>query len=185
MSGDGAMMMAAGDLDGTLTREQRVLIAQDVIAVLRSRQRRITIEQGTYFFSKEIGGVPRTGQLRSNRIKGGCTVCARGALFLASVDRFDSCDLKFIYGQIRYEVEDRTEREWGGDQTDLIESCFEGVGVDGSSKHDLYIRFCGNPRGLLLAICENIVANNGEFKPETSLRGTESTNAENGANASL
>lgn len=151
-------------LDGTLSRRQRVEVAMDALALLRLRSRKITL--ASVYFDADI---PDSGQLHSSLIKGECAVCARGILFLASVDRFDRCDLGSIEDNIDYEVTDRTLAEWGN-QAKLIEGAFENgaVGDYSPEVREFYRRHIGNNadrRPLMRAICQNIIDNHGEFKP--------------------
>lgn len=155
--------------DGTLTLAQRVLIAQDVIARLRSPQKKVTIDQGAYVFLRDSRSLPRSGRLSTKRLKS-CDVCARGAFFLASIDRFNHCDAEELRGgNLSDEAYQRTREEWGA-QAALVEDCFEGT----TYPRPLYDEFMFpwtrvSARNLLVAICENIVANGGVFRPETSL----------------
>lgn len=153
------------ELDGTLTRKERVEIALDVIAVLRSRQRKIQLES-VYF----DGVVPGRGQLHSSRIDGGCSVCARGMLFLKSIDRFNHFDLWKERGIVTSDdVRSRTADEWGDSQALDIEAAFECSASYGGSRAAAYfgenIDDNGNRKEVLLAICQNIVDNHGEFRP--------------------
>lgn len=152
-------MARSKKLEGTLTRAQRVEVAKDVIALCRSRQRKIKIDTGAYFdtdYDKEASLLRERGQLTAKRLPP-CTVCARGALFVASVDRYDRCELS-PGDYLSSLVQDRSEDDWGSKQTKLIESAFEGwLGGD-----ELLPRA---PKERLIAIMENIVANNGEYRP--------------------
>lgn len=107
--------------------------------------------------------------MTTHSIKGQCEVCARGALFLASIDRYDNCDAG-QFADVDYDVGDevvkRTCREWGGAQARTIEACFEGIGDVGDTYRNRYAR---KPRAVLLAIVRNIIANGGVFRPETEL----------------
>lgn len=151
-------------LDGTLTRKERVEVAMDVIAVLNSRQRKFQLAS-TYF--APAADLPSTGQLHSSIIKGECLVCARGMMFIKSVDRFDNYDLRKEHGKVTStDVIDRTADEWGGDQVELIECAFE---LDGSDYDacDFGEQHGGreNRKAVLRAICQNIIENHGEFRP--------------------
>lgn len=114
-------------LDGTLSRVQRVEIALDVIATLNSRQRKLKL--ASFYFSTALADIPSSGQLHSSRIHGECEVCARGMLFIKSVDRFDDFDLENYdnskeYGFLGDVAVVRTRREWGCGQAQLIETRF-------------------------------------------------------------
>lgn len=149
--------MAKAKLEGKLTRKQRIEIAKDVIALCKSRQTKIKIDVGSYYHTESIRQednlFDKGGQLTSKRLPP-CQLCARGALFIKSVDRYDKCDLGRI-DDIADAVIDRSVKEWGAEQTNLIESHFE------VSRYWLP----QDPKRRLLAIMENIVANNGEYVP--------------------
>lgn len=153
-------------LDGTLTRKERVAIAMDVLALLRlrSKTRKIILES-TYFHAD----IHESGQLHSSVIQGECVVCARGILFLASVDRFDDCDLEEI-GSIDSEAVNRTALEWGTAQARLIEGAFED-GLTGTQTRSTieffraHVGKHGDRKPLMRAIAQNIIDNHGEFVP--------------------
>lgn len=152
-------------LDGKLTRKQRVEVAMDVLALLKLGPRKIQLT--SVYIDAEI---PESGQLHSSRIQGTCEVCARGVLFLASVDRFDRCDLAKLPYSLNYEVTDRTEYEWGIDQAQLIEGAFEdgGAGTSTVATQEFYRKYVDprcNRRRLMRAILQNIIDNHGEFIP--------------------
>lgn len=156
-------------LDGTLTRKERVAVAMDVLALLRlrSRSRKLVLES-TYF---EADNIPESGQLHSSVIKGECIVCARGILFLASVDRFDRCDLADFDGYLDGEAKERTAEEWGVDQVRLIEGAFENgqTGTMSDATQAFYrkhVKSDGDRKPLMRATAQNIIDNHGEFKPE-------------------
>ncbi len=147
-------------LEGRLTRKQRIEIAKDVIALCKSRQRKIKIKTGAYLSAVDDFDDPEGlllsegGQLTSRRLPA-CQVCARGALFVASVDRHDRCDLGGI-DSLSDAVQVRSEEDWGKYQVSDIEGAFEGW----YGGRDLP----REPKARLIAIMENIVANNGEYK---------------------
>lgn len=149
-------------LDGTLTRKERVAVAMDVLALLRLRSRvREIILASTYFDAD----TPESGQLHSSMIQGECRVCARGIMFLASVDRFDRCDLAKV--DPYWEAQDRTELEWG-EQACLIEDVFENGYMRSLELRTFYRKHIGkdgNRKPLMRAIAQNIIDNNGEFVP--------------------
>lgn len=158
-------------LDGTLTRKQRVEIAMDVLALLRLRSRSQKIVLESRYFE---ANVPESGQLHSSVIKGKCAVCARGIMFLASVDRFDRCDLAEFGDCLESEIVDRTAAEWGVDQARLIEGAFEDgqMGTWSSSVRKFYSKHAIDTydghydrKPLMRAIAQNIIDNHGEFVP--------------------
>lgn len=134
-------------------------MAQDVLALLRlERGRKVAVQEGLYFY----GVAPSEGQLTSAALKN-CTVCARDALFLASVDRFDSCDLAEI-GSLNSEAQGRSVKDWG-EQAYLIEAAFECYDDDDSADEIReFYEAHADPRKRLRAICLNIIKNGGKFK---------------------
>lgn len=155
-------------LDGTLTRRARVEIALDVIATLKSRQRKLRLSS-VYFAPFDYKALPKTGQLHTSRLPP-CEVCARGMLFLKTVDRFDQCSAA---NHIASLVIPHTRDQWGDEQILLVESAFEGsVYWIAEKYYDAVREFRAaqktcedNRKPLMIAICQNIVDNHGEFKP--------------------
>lgn len=146
-------------LEGTLTRKQRIEIAKAIIKLCNSRQQKIKIGTGFYLladdYERELTLLGKGGELTSRRLPP-CRVCARGSLLIASVDRFDRCDLSKIT-TLDSLIVDRTRREWGTEQVTLIEAAFE--------LYDYTSGLPADPKLRLVVIMENIVANNGEFIP--------------------
>lgn len=151
-------------MEGSLSAEERVLIAQDVIATLRSRLRRLKLAS-TYL---DFDYIPSSGQLTSRRIRGECLVCARGLMFLKSVDRYNHFDLS-DHGDLGNCAEIRTGEEWGHKQADLIEAAFEGW--DAGNAEEFHEANGGRTdrKRCLIAIMQNIVDNGGTFRPEAGL----------------
>lgn len=155
--------MAKKKLEGSLSLRQRVEIAKDVVARFESKQRRLVAQRGIYL----SGALPKEGELRTDLIKVGCRVCARGALFLASVDRHDRCNMR-DFRDCGDSVVDRTNEDFGVEQADLIEGAFEGW-PNGRDYFELH----GNiedPKRVLLAIVRNMIVNGGLFRPELELK---------------
>lgn len=166
-------------LDGILTREQRVLIAKDVISTISSQQERITMQCGVYLRvvgdDSFFGELHRDAQLNSTSLDGPCEVCARGALFLASIDRYNNCTVGDALNAPTLGVlaADHTQEDWGDSQVDLIEAAFEtrnlAVVDDVVAEEDLLkaaaMYMDKSEKERMILICENIIANNGEFRP--------------------
>lgn len=158
-------------LEGTLSRRARVEVALDVIRTLKSRQCKLQL--ATVFFQpiSYRRSLPQTGQLHTSRLPA-CEVCARGILFLKAVDRFDQCRL---YPNTRIDdlAATSTLAQWGRNQAYLIETAFEGDAFRGYAymREVEQFRDANNAGGydnrkpLMIAICQNIVDNHGEFKP--------------------
>lgn len=149
------------EINGTLTLEQRVEIAQDVLKLLKVYDdKKLNIKQMTYFCTRR--NLPTQCQLTSKiATDSECVVCARGALFLASVDRYDKCELSKYN---TFNVTDRTRDEWGNKQIDLIEAAFEEWYRNGPEAF-LFGQKYKTTRNRLKAICNNIIRNKGVFIP--------------------
>lgn len=161
-------------LEGTLTKKQRVEIAKDVIALCKSRQRKITIGTGSYLcvedFKTGRSLLQQGGQLTSKRLPK-CEVCARGAMFVASVDRHDRCDLTMI-SFLNSTAADRSASDWGYRQARLIEAAFE---LSADVWTDEFVESCpgllnkyintlpNSPKARLIVLMENVIKNKGVF----------------------
>lgn len=168
-------------LEGNLTKKQRIAIAKDVIALCRSGQRKFKVDTNQYLLPQnevkerellEDG----TGQLTPKRLPA-CQICARGAMFVTSIDRYDRCSLEDIrksynlYGLADVVVE-RSEADWGVRQACLIEAAFEKspnmwgdrFGLKGYDKLDEYIdSLPRSPKARLIVLMENVIKNKGVF----------------------
>lgn len=153
-------------LDGKLTRKQRVEVAMDVLALLKIRSKKfVKLDLCSTYLDTGDAELPDSGQLHTSRIKGECLVCARGMLFLASVDRFNHLDL--AKSDPEDEVIGRTREEWGDSQVELIEEAFEDMYGFSKAASAFYHKNGGhsNRKGVMRAICQNIIDNHGEFIP--------------------
>lgn len=147
--------------------QKRVIIAQDVIRALESRQ--LMAESGTY-----IDNVRLTDD---DKIES-CTVCALGAVFVCSVQRdqevldtgetlSDLADYCTSPNAMRAQL----EPYFGDEQLRLIESAFEGDDFGAattSAKTERAIKYfnrTGDDDKRLIKIMKNVIANNGTFKP--------------------
>jgi hypothetical protein len=131
-------------MNETQKRAARIAIAKDVIAGLKSR--RYTSTPGDYFdvtikTDKMISeGKYDLKRLFSVGMKT-CKVCAKGALFIAAVEKYDkvmeTVDSLDIEGKIVHIGRDNDgvcgllKDYFDMDQLDLIEFAFEGVGING------------------------------------------------------
>lgn len=84
----------------TRVQRRRVEVCRDVLA--RIAAKKIVVEQGTYlrgwgFHAREILDGRKSVELQSVlpqfEKKETCRVCAKGALFVSAVDKFDACEL--------------------------------------------------------------------------------------------
>jgi hypothetical protein len=176
--------------------ERRVAIAKDVIAGLRAK--RLVAQSGVYFsplinadkakkfdlatdnwgnkqnFQEELD----MQQIFKFSMKS-CECCAKGALFIAAVEKFDS-----VKDTNSVNAEDAADR-WNGDwvcspliekgffsrsQLDLIENFFEGFDMyfkgtpiekANQAFHDIYPK----AEDRMIQIMKNIIKNEGTFKP--------------------
>lgn len=144
--------------------ERRVAIAKDVIAQLKTKRFKAT--RGTVLggiSDKIIEGDYLTAQLCDVLPKfKKCHVCARGAIFISAVERFNNYtgedfDADWVDGaSLRYFTKS---------QLDMIECAFEGWG---QFFGDAKIR--GGAEDRMCSIMKNIIANEGTFRPETAAK---------------
>lgn len=156
---------ALSPLEGSLTREQRIEVARDVLARFTKKRSKFIIDMGLYISSnrRDIATHDMDAQLKSYMLSG-CQVCARGAMFLSSVDKFDRCSVYDFRWSSNGSPVERTSADWGSAQSFDIESAFEGF--NNAKTWNFYESHqFGEPRLRLAAICRNIIKNHGEFKP--------------------
>lgn len=156
--------------------EQRVAIFRDIIAQLDART--FTAKTGTYV---EVPSLLDT--VEESVITQPCTVCAIGAAFVSAVRLGDRLD-EHAFGEYGVEsaddlsgadspMRDHLERFFTSDDLGLLESAFEmseGFAVfnlAGVEAERFGKRF-QRPDDRLRAICENGIANGGEFRPEAA-----------------
>jgi len=150
-------------LEGDLSRAARVLLAMDVRTRLLAEKPDVRLRMGTTYFRCAQGRRLRTGAFDSSKIPTkACEVCARGALFLASVDRYNECQIEAVptekgmltWPPAVYEIQNlvccRSLEDFGDSQANEIEAAFED-------------REAIPAKRTMLAICENLIANHGEF----------------------
>lgn len=138
------------ELEGTYTLEQRVQIAKDVIARLQAG----TIVTSTSWYLLPEGGneiSQISGTLDSGSL-GACKVCARGAIFLSAIDRYNSVKVK------------------RGENLDAVaaQRSREGLGTNQAEEIELAFQIWESDRGpkdRLIAICQNMIDNGGLFIP--------------------
>jgi hypothetical protein len=152
--------MEVKKLDGDLTREQRIEVAQDVLDRIIKNSKKFDVRGGFYLETDSAV----SGALTSRKL-GPCRICARGALFLSSVDKYNKCTVttKSDLGDIAI---DRSEDDWGAQQIDEIENAFELFGNYGHRTASYaFGRGHSDYRDRLRAICRNIIEHDGEFVP--------------------
>lgn len=150
------------ELEGTWTLEQRVQIAKDVLARLDARSMVVKDGEGYLEMNRKglrSEGSPISGVLHSDSLGAVCEVCARGAMFLCAVDRYNSITVD--YGQnLALLAQARSWEGLGIDQAGAIEAAFERWdNSDAAAFGDLY----DDPDARLRAICQNMIDNGGLF----------------------
>lgn len=161
--------------------QQRVTIAKDVISELRSG--RFRASSGLYF---EASGFKADDALDYaepedelsdvlTRVDK-CNVCALGAVFVCGVQRADNLTVQGAGGYQQKDMHEYLSRFFSVSQLHLIETAFEKgeVGSRGDVETEEAVAAVGfwrnlttpNPENRMLAIMENIIRNNGKFKPK-------------------
>lgn len=152
-------------LDGNLSRAARVLLAMDVRERLTAARPDVRLRMTSTYFECANSEQLKAGSFDSSKIPTKvCEVCARGALFLASVDRYNECvitefELESRSPEYRYFIvndlaDDRSTADFGHEQAAEIEYAFE---------HERRSR---SAKSTMLAICANLIENHGEFAEE-------------------
>ena len=170
-----------------MTKRERVLaIAKDVLAHLRL----LSCEEGSYIGVRstekasdamdkliEKGG---DAQPHIDKIARNCDVCALGAAFLSYVRLYDGVSVEDVVPDALIE---KMKTVFSAEQLMLIEAAFEldarppivgrlgGEHLPAGSRDAVCFgeRF-DDPKKRLKAIMENIVANDGVFKPKQALK---------------
>jgi hypothetical protein len=173
---------------------KRVAIARDALAQLGLRLRPVTGKWVQFDEILNITGLNEQTQVQSVLNETAqCNVCAKGALFVCLVDRTNDVTLSEApittnYAGCASQIHGRATdpyltRLFSENQLDLIEIAFEGksfafmTGLDANNTFEEktaaedFFRVFGhnkkqNAELRLRAIFENIIANNGTFKPE-------------------
>ncbi len=170
-----------------LTKKQQLAvdIAKDVIKWIRARKLKIN-NDGNYL-EGDLGKscqIRRGDQIQDHlpTLRRKCDVCAKGAIFLSYIELKNK--IKFGYElKVPSEWDNTSSISYSGnwicsrlgdaftrENLDLIESAFE-VAVMGTSDYEAAKRAIdfgykfGTPGKRMIAICQNIIENNGEFKP--------------------
>lgn len=153
--------------------EKRVAVAKDVIAQLN--RGKLTATTGLYFKAKSCNK-DFTGEVELQKVLKHipkCEVCAKGALFVGMINKYNDfkLNLKYDYGndEINDEVNDslypKLKTLFSGKQLRLIEAYFEGWNkFDIENTHNFYEKN-PNAKKRMILIMENIIKNNGTFKP--------------------
>jgi len=156
-----------------MSKEQRLAIAKDVIANIEMIHH---VAKGHYFVG-EVGDIDLTAdpQAEIDKIAGRCTVCALGALFISAIRQFNEvkmCDITYVSQNrslfftnnpsLRFRLATFFDRG----QLALIEAAFEcwSTSDGGTAARDLGKKYL-DPKQRLIAIMQNIITNDGDFKP--------------------
>lgn len=163
--------------------QRRVAIAEDVIAGINAK--RFIATQGTYVELREAScelnpdETVDVQKVLAENVKT-CEVCAKGAMFIAAVEKFNKFKLDGIESEFDLSQAldseasqcDHLGKYFSKDTLDLIEEIFEesddyGYGITVSDEEDLakaaYVVKYPDAEDRLIAIMENIIANKGDF----------------------
>lgn len=157
--------------------EKRIVLVKDAINQILNK--RVTIVKGEYCLIEDenlIKGI-QLNKVLSLVKKENCKVCAKGALFLAHVDKFNRIKLSSnnIFMASNKEIKNRLKNIFSSIQLSMIEAAFELQVIDDilslenlSNLGNRCIDFGNNYRNCesrILAIFDNIIKNKGEFIP--------------------
>lgn len=169
-------------------RERAVAVAEDVIKTIRA-ENNIQIRKGSYFGGRfKLDVVDENAELQHllpEIERQGCSVCARGAAFLSHVRLFDNFKASRVLGRTDdhdfnydagcgWHTTENTLQDTFSEQTrNLIECAFEmsrnhryGVSLElAQGAVEFGVRFPKDDERLV-AIMENVIANDGEFTVE-------------------
>lgn len=184
------------NLDKLGKAEARILIAKDALKQMKFWK----ITAGKYC---EFNTVVPTGESLQKilpKVQQNCEVCAKGALFLSFVRKFNNVSTNDLNRQTSYDYNDwnnfnaekeyvsadsgficrKLEKYFTRTQLDLIEFAFEGEDVCGDTwqkteeyqdKVRAYSQQFPDDEERLKVILKNIVRNGGTFKPEANKKG--------------
>jgi hypothetical protein len=155
---------------------ERVVIAKDVIKQIAAG--RLVARHNIYFQAEDVENTP-SAQLCDLLRGKTCIVCAKGAVFVAMLDRFNEITLLDSGGYISTLSEDDPTGElsfgggsiksyvcelFGSGMLNEIEYYFEGSSFTVNA--DRFYGSYANAEERPSAIMRNIIANGGDFKPE-------------------
>jgi hypothetical protein len=159
----------------TTTEDPRVAIAKDVLKQLPA----LNPSKGTYVYkpngNKNLHPNDQAQQ-HIDQISEDCQVCALGACFLSYIRLFNKItvdEITYIENSIdpaHHTVKNALREHFANEQLALIEAAFEGFRSPADTTavvkviEDFYNKH-PNPKKRLKAIMQNIIDNNGEFKP--------------------
>ena len=166
-------------------RQQRVEICQDVIDTIKSSES-YRILRGVYM--RDMGSLhdvnsPEELQKVIKRKSRHCSVCAKGALMISSIDKFNQCSvvkLKLDHDDQGVDKDHNLRRYFSKKLLDVIEILFEqevfcysdkefkrNYNIPTKKGQKLIVQsrkiFGTNNNDVLISIMQNIVVNNGEL----------------------
>lgn len=145
--------------------KKRVAIAKDALKQIKLRN--FIVETGTYCdvdIKKDL-----SGNLKKILQTEQCTVCAKGALFAADILKRgnynfnDNNALPLWFSAKESQTTERLKGIFSTKQLDLMEIAFEGYYED-EAAYNFFSKYKDNEERLI-AILENVIKNEGTFKP--------------------
>jgi DNA polymerase III delta prime subunit len=159
--------------------ERRVAIAKDVIKHIKAERLRVQSSYG--YVVHDIGWNELTEVIETEgkatkvaeKLKNECTVCARGAMMLCKVAKYNHYEFEKGWGISSESTTHALKDAFSEEQLNLIENAFELNGYIGnlSEKAEWLYEWLyefSNAEDRLLAIMQNIVDPNGSFKPNAA-----------------
>lgn len=143
--------------------EKRVIIAKDVILQIKAKKFKATSNvyiRPSKKFSEFGKFTDSLKDVLPAFFESGatCSCCAKGALFISTVSKRNECTIDETKNLGSYEIVQNLSDIFTESQLDKIEQYFEGwVG-----EYDIDYPDTDNR---LIVICNNIIKNNGTFKP--------------------
>lgn len=163
--------------------ERKVAVAKDVKAHILAKS--LKILQGAYLtYWKDLERLPDSqsqAQCLLSAKKNKCEACARGAMMLAKVAKWNNWNGNFDIGVSSYDTTEALKDAFSQEELNLIEACFERSPGFVKDTYDFpinngaFVKEYGvsaeswgpnKPDDRLLCIMQNIIDHDGEFKPE-------------------
>lgn len=157
--------------------QKRIAVCKDVIANIQAAQLNVVPNNGYIVgLNMELEDSDVIHHMLP-LIKKKCEVCARGAMMICKIDKFNSCNYINLNDVEQSDTAEQLDF-FEEDQLNLIETAFELSDMsDGYGRYNYNhsketidaIKFgedFDDPSDRLMAIMQNIVDHKGEFKPE-------------------
>lgn len=164
--------------------DRKIAIAKDVIAniyantlTIKDNSGYVVAKNNSDYDEDDISVLKKyfDSQKIAEMLKGSCEVCARGAMMLCKVSKFNN----YEFGDEIYSADTTDALSDAFDDFELyqIESAFEGKIMssmydledgDFDELNEMYEAwlFIRDPKDRMLAIMQNLIDHNGKFKPE-------------------